>query len=168
MTTSTNDGDVVHLHQPIGVTYTWSAGPGASAYLQGLTEGRLVGNRCPSCDLVYFPPRGGVCPRDAVALGPPVELGHTGTITTFCIVNVPFLGQTIEIPYVAASIMLDGADIACQHLIQGCAATEIFIGMRVRAVWKPADEWTTSFANIAHFEPAPTDSDQPAGAEKNA
>ena len=27
------------------------------------------------------------------------------------------------------------------------------MGMRVRAVWKPESEWTTSFENIEYFEP---------------
>src|SRR3546814_7886149 len=44
------------------------------------------------------------------------------TVTTFCIVNVPFLGQKIEPPYVSAYILLDGADIALQHLILGIPA----------------------------------------------
>ena len=48
-----------------------------------------------------------------VLLGEPTSRsGRGGTITTFCIVNVPFLGQQITPPYVAATIVLDGADIA--------------------------------------------------------
>ncbi len=149
--------DVLRLRQPIEVTYTWSAGPGSSGHMQALSEGRLVGKRCPVCEQVYFPPRGGICPRDGVFLGDDVEVGQTGTITTFCIVNVPFLGQEIEIPYVAASIMLDGSDLAVQHLIQGCPADEVHVGMRVTAVWKPAEEWSTTLANITHFAPAGND-----------
>ena len=57
-------------------------------------------------------------PRDGAPLGDDVDLPPTGVITTFCVVNVPFLGQAITPPYVAASIQLDGADISFQHLIQ--------------------------------------------------
>ncbi len=145
--------DVLRIRQPIGVTYTWSAGPGSAAYLRGLTEGKLIAGRCPTCNQVYFPPRNGICPRDGVLLTDDVEIGQAGTITTFCIVNVPFLGQSIEIPYVAASILLDGADLAVQHLIQGCPVDEVHIGMRVHAVWKPESEWQATLASIAHFEP---------------
>ena len=49
-----------------------------------------------------------------------VELSDKGTVTTFCVVNVPFYGQQIEIPYVSATILLDGADIGLMHLIQEC------------------------------------------------
>jgi hypothetical protein len=145
--------DVLRVRLPISVTYTWSAGPGATSHLRGLTEGRLVGKRCPVCQLVYFPPRNGVCPRDGVALGDDVEVQQRGTITTFCIVNVPFLGQQVEIPYVAATILLDGADMGVQHLIQGCAADEVRMGMRVEAVWKDQSQWGPTLESIDHFRP---------------
>ena len=145
--------EVLRLRQPVTVTYEWSAGPGASRHLEGLLEGRLLGRRCTSCEQVYFPPRNGVCPRCATPLGEAVEVGPQGTITTFCIVNVPFLGQRVKIPYVAAQIVLDGADISMQHLIQECEAHEVRIGMRVEPVWKPREEWGPSLENIQYFRP---------------
>jgi uncharacterized OB-fold protein len=66
---------------------------------------------------------------------------------------VPFLGQKIAPPYVSAYILLDGADIALQHLILGIPAAEVRMGLRVKAVWKPRDEWGTTIENISHFEP---------------
>ena len=39
--------------------------PAESAYLRGLAEGRLIGQRCPACGKVYIPSRG-VCPADGV------------------------------------------------------------------------------------------------------
>ncbi len=150
--TATAD-DVLRVRQPIRITYEWSAGPNASSHLDGLRHGRLVGKRCPSCTLVYFPPRNGVCPRCAVELGDDVEVGPRGTITTFCVVNVPFLGQKVKIPYVAAQILLDGADISMQHLIQECEASEVRIGMRVEPVWKDPSEWGPTLESIAHFRP---------------
>ena len=144
---------IVRLRQPISVQYEWSAGPNATSHLSGLMEGRLIGKRCPSCSLVYFPPRNGVCPKCAAILAEDVEVGPKGTISTFCIVNVPFLGQKVEIPYVAAQIVLDGADISMQHLIQECEAHEVRIGMRVEAVWKDRSEWGPTLESIAHFRP---------------
>lgn len=148
-----NDEPVQRVRLPIDVSYHWSAGPGTASHLAGLLEGRLIGRRCPACALVYFPPRGGCCPRDGVLLGDDVEIADRGTITTFCIVNVPFLGQRIEIPYVAATILLDGADIGMSHLIQEIPADEVRIGMRVEAVWKPRDDWGPGLDNIEHFRP---------------
>lgn len=150
-----SDADnLIRLRQPISVTYQWSAGPNATSHLQGLIEGRLVGRRCPGCELVYFPPRNGVCPKCALVLGDDVEVGPNGTITTFCVVNVPFLGQKVKIPYVAAQILLDGADISMQHLIQECEASDVHIGMRVEPVWKDRSEWGPTLENIEHFRPS--------------
>ena len=146
--------EVLRLRQPVSVTYEWSAGPAAASHLEALLTGRLVGRRCAPCNQVYFPPRNGVCPRCAAPLGDEVEVGPGGTITTFCIVNVPFLGQQVKIPYVAAQILLDGADISMQHLIQECEAADVHIGMRVAPVWRPAQEWGPSLENIEYFRPS--------------
>ena len=113
------------------------ASPQETPYLRGLAEGRLLGQRCPVCGKVYIPPRG-ACPADGVPTDEEVELPDRGIVTTFCIVNVPFLGQKIKPPYVAAYVLLDGADIAFLHLILDCAADEVRMGMRVEAVWQPA------------------------------
>jgi uncharacterized OB-fold protein len=151
--TETNE-PVRSLRTPIGVTYDWVAGPGAGVYLQGLLDGRLVGGRCPSCHKVYLPARGG-CPTCSVLIDEPVELTDKGTVTSFCIVNVPFLGQKIPIPYVAANVVIDGADIPFSHLILGCEANEVRMGMRVEAVWKErgSEGWGPSLENIDHFRP---------------
>src|SRR5699024_2667441 len=121
-------------------------------YLRGLAQGRLLGQRCPECRKVYVPPRG-ACPTDGVPTTEDVELTDTGTVTTFCVVNVPFLGQQITPPYVAASIVVDGAASPFGHLVLWCAADEGRMGMRVRASWLPRAEWGHTLANIAHFEP---------------
>ena len=61
--------------------------------------------------------------------------------------------KRITPPYVSAYILLDGADIAVLHLILDCPADEVRMGMRVKAVWKPEDEWGTTIENISHFAP---------------
>ncbi|HET7736222.1 MAG TPA: OB-fold domain-containing protein, partial [Nocardioidaceae bacterium] len=137
---------------PTELHYIYEASPEESSFFRGLSEGRLVGQRCPKCQKVYVPPRG-ACPVDGVPTAEEVELPDTGIVTTFCVVNVPFLGQRIEIPYVSAYILLDGADIGFLHLIQGVPADQVRMGMRVKAVWKPRDEWGTTVENIKHFEP---------------
>jgi uncharacterized OB-fold protein len=138
---------------PVALSYLHTASPTESSHLRALGEGRLQGQRCPSCRKVYVPPRG-ACPTCGVPTNEDVPLPGTGTVTTFCVVNVPFAGQHVKPPYVAASVLIDGADIAFQHLVLGCAPDEVRMGMRVRAVWKPRDQWTTSMENVAHFEPA--------------
>ena len=130
---------------PVRLHYMHTASPGESFYLRGLAERRLLGQRCGVCGQVYVPPRG-TCPADGVPTREEVELSESGTVTTFCIVNVGYPGQKVTPPYVAAQILLDGADIAFGHLVLGCDASEVRMGMRVRAVW--GDE------GVSHFEPS--------------
>jgi uncharacterized OB-fold protein len=143
---------VTMIVTPVQLHYQHSASAEESRYLRGLKEGRVVGQRCPACGKVYVPPRG-ACPVDGVPTTTDVELPDRGIVTTFCVVNVPFQGQRVPSPYVAASVLLDGADIAFQHLILGCEPADVRMGMRVRAVWKPREEWGTTAENISHFEP---------------
>ena len=110
----------------------------------------MLGQRCPACHKVYVPPRS-ACPADGTPTAEEIELPDKGTVTTFCIVNVPFMGQKITPPYVSAYVLLDGADIAFLHLILDIPAEEVRMGMRVEAVWKPREEWGTTIENISHF-----------------
>ena len=130
---------------PVRLHYLHTASPGETAYLRGLAEHRLLGQRCEVCGQVYVPPRG-TCPADGVPTSEEVELPESGTVTTFCIVNVGYPGQKVTPPYVAAAVLLDGADIAFQHLVLGCDPGEVRMGIRVRAVWGEN--------GVSHFEPA--------------
>jgi len=137
---------------PVRLHYEHTASPGETSYLHGLAQGRLLGQRCPVCEKVYIPPRGS-CPTDGVPTAEEVELPDTGIVTTFCVVNVPFPGQRVTPPYVAAAVLLDGADIPFQHLILGCEASEVRMGLRVKAVWRPREQWGTTAENIEYFQP---------------
>jgi uncharacterized OB-fold protein len=148
-----SEDPVTEIITPVSLDYRYAASPEESAFFRGLAEGRIVGQRCPVCKKVYVPPRP-ACPVDGVPTVEEIELGHVGTVTTFCIVNVPFLGQKITPPYVSAYILLDGADIALQHLILDMPADEVRMGLRVKAVWRPREEWGTTIENISHFAPS--------------
>jgi uncharacterized OB-fold protein len=144
---------VTTLVTPVQLAYTHSASLEESAFLRAIKEGRLIGQRCPVCAKVYAPPRG-ACPVDGVPTTDEVELGRRGTVTTFCVVNVPFLGQRLTPPYVSAYVLLDGADIAFQHLVLEIPVEEVRMGLRVEAVWRPRAEWGHTLENISHFRPS--------------
>jgi uncharacterized OB-fold protein len=143
---------VAMITTPVRLHYEHTASAGESEFLRGLAEGRLLGQRCPACGKVYIPPRA-ACPTDGVPTTEDVELPDTGIVTTFCVVNVPFPGQRVTPPYVAAAVLLDGADIPFQHLILGCEPGEVRMGMRVKAAWKPREDWGTTAENIECFQP---------------
>jgi uncharacterized OB-fold protein len=146
------EAEVTGIISPVRLAYDYAASPEESKFFRGLAEGRLLGQRCPKCQKVYVPPRG-ACPVDGVPTTDEVELPDHGIITTYCVVNVPFQGQQIPIPYVSAYVLLDGADIAFLHLILDIDAKDVRMGMRVEAVWKPREEWTTDLNNIKYFRP---------------
>lgn len=144
-------GNVI-TETPITTTIMHSATEAETWYLEGLKSGKLIGGRVQTGE-VYFPPRY-VSPSDGSPTVERVELAHTGTVTTFCIVNVPFLGQQIKPPYVAAYVLLDGADIPFLHLILDTPAEDVRMGMRVKAVWRPETEWDYTMRNVSHFAPS--------------
>jgi len=143
---------VAMMTAPVRLHYEHTASPEESRFLRGLADGRLLAQRCPACGKVYIPPRG-ACPTDGVPTTDEVELPDRGIVTTFCVVNVDYPGQRVSAPYVAAAVLLDGADIPFQHLILGCDPDEVRMGMRVRAEWKPREQWRTTLENIDHFRP---------------
>ncbi len=155
-----DSGDTnVVITTPITTEIIHSANEEESVYLEGLKAGKLIGSRIGSgvdAGRVYFPPRG-VSPADGARSVERVELADTGIVTTFCIVNVPFQGQRIKPPYVAAYVLLDGSDIPFLHLILDCEASDVRMGMRVKAVWAPEEEWEYSIGNISHFAPTGED-----------
>jgi uncharacterized OB-fold protein len=146
------DAVVTIMTTPVRLHYRHSTSVEESGYLRGLAEGRIVGRRCPACRKVYVPPR--VCPACGVATDEEVEVADRGTVTTFCVVNVPFAGQRLTPPYVVAQVLLDGADIPIPHLILGVPAADVRMGLRVAAVWRDRADWSTTPENIDHFEPS--------------
>lgn len=143
---------VEEIRTPIRLEYDYVAGRASTRFLRGLADGRILGQRCPECRKVYVPPRG-ACPRCGVATEEDVEVADRGTVTTFCVVNLPFSGQQIKPPYVCATILLDGADIGLFHLIQEIPANEVRMGLRVEAAWVEPSQRSASLESIRYFRP---------------
>lgn len=141
------------IQTPIRLEYQYTPGVARSRFLNGLAEGKILGERCERCHKVYVGGGSGACARDGIPMTEVVELPSVGTVTSFCIVNVPFAGATIEIPYTSAAILLDGADIPIPGLIQEIAAADVRMGLRVAAVWAPEAERTHSMDTIKHWRP---------------
>jgi len=109
-----DDDDGKFMQQVVSVEYDMKPSPEQIAYGQELAKHRIVGHRCPECDLTYVPGNG-FCPLCSVAIGGHgrVELEPRGTVTTFTVVEpVQYQGQHEKSPYVVAAILLDGAGVA--------------------------------------------------------
>ena len=143
---------VTMLVVPTSIEIQHTASQPESAFLRALEQGKLLGARTGSDGKVYFPPKE-ANPATGQPLDQYVELPDAGTVTTFAIINIPFAGQRIKPPYVAAYVLLDGADIPVLHLVADIDADQVRMGMRVQAVWKPREEWGLGIDNIEYFRP---------------
>jgi hypothetical protein len=139
------------VRTPARLDFTYTAGVATTRFLTGLSEGKILGERAPG-GKVYVPSRG-ADPQLGVPTSEPVELPHVGTLVSFCVVNVAFYGQGMEIPYTSGLILLDGSDLPLMHLIQECPVDDVRIGMRVEAVWVDEADLGPTLESIRYFRP---------------
>ena len=126
----------VSVRTPAELDYTLHAGRRPTPRSSGASpRGRSSASGCPGA-------RRSTCRPAAPARTdgvPTTRAGraaaHAARSSSFCVVNVQFYGQAMEIPYASALILLDGADLPIMHLIQECPVDQVRIGMRVEAVW---------------------------------
>lgn len=145
-------GPVKSIITPVRLEYDYTPGVASSRFLKAIAEKRLVGQRCPETGRVYIPPRGS-SPTHGVPTVEEVEVADKGTVVSYSIVRVPSATIEVELPYVAANILLDGADIAFQALLRDVDLDTMRMGLRVQAVWVDDSELGPTFENIKWFVP---------------
>jgi uncharacterized OB-fold protein len=134
--------------------YAWDAGVAIGAFLRGLKDGKLIGRYCPECGRVMIPPRM-FCEQCFRATDHWVDLLDTGTVLTFSLCYVTWDMVRLEEPQIPAVIEIDGASpgMGIMHVLGEVEPEAVRIGMRVQAVWKPAEERTGAITDIAYFKP---------------
>jgi uncharacterized OB-fold protein len=144
---------VTSIQTHVRLPFRYHAGRYTARFLRGIKDdGQLLGVRCTRCRLVLVPPRI-ACTACWADTGEWVPVASRGVLTTFVVVNVPFYGQKVEIPYVLGHVLLDGADTSIMHLIQEIPIEQVRMGMRVEGNWKPAGEREGSLTDIRYFRP---------------
>jgi uncharacterized OB-fold protein len=143
---------VTDIETPIYLQYTGTAGGAPARFLKQIRQGVISGQRCPGCANVYVPPRGS-CAACGIPTVEEVTLPDTATVQSFTIVAIPIPNNPIKPPFVIANLVVDGANISFIHLLSECVNEEVRIGQRVRAVWKPEEEWDYAMDNIRYFKP---------------
>jgi uncharacterized protein len=143
---------VKYIDAVVHLPYHYVAGDYRARYLAALKDRKILGSKCAASGKVFVMPVV-ASPESFAPCDTFVEVADRGTITTFCIVNIPVIGRDLEIPYVAASVALDGADISIFALILECPPPDVRMGMRVEAVWKPDGERRGDHEDILHFRP---------------
>jgi uncharacterized OB-fold protein len=125
------------IDQHWDLTYNHSADPVTAHFLRTLRdEGKLLGIRCPVCERVLAPPRP-ICDRDFCETEGWVELGLSGTLELFTVVNLAIAGLP-DPPYVLAYVKPEGADTAIAGFLDGvdlssvqAAAAQLEVGAAV-------------------------------------
>jgi len=143
---------VRYVDATVRLPYHYVAGDYRARYLRALKDKKILGSRCSKTGKVFVPAIV-ASPESFAPCDELVEVPDRGVITTFCIVNIPVIGRNVELPYVAASVALDGADVSLYALIQECRPEDVRMGMRVEAVWKPDGERHGDHGDIRYFRP---------------
>jgi uncharacterized OB-fold protein len=114
--------DPIVYHQRIKLPYRYTAGDAVTAFIDGLTEGTILGAPCGTCDTTVVPARP-YCPTCSGGLTEYTPVGTAGEVTTF---TVDGDGRVL------AMIRLDGAGTAFPFVVDADPA-DVSIGARVEA-----------------------------------
>ena len=143
---------VKYVEANLYLPYRYVAGDYRARFFASMKKKKFLGSKCSKTGKVFVSPLVN-SPESFAPATEFVELEGRGIVTTFCIVNIPVIGRDLQLPYVAASVALDGADISIFAAIQECQPEKVHMGMRVEAVWKPDGERTGSFDDVLYFKP---------------
>jgi len=134
--------------------YAWDTGEAISRYLEELGQGRLIARRCRGCERVMIPPRM-FCERCFRSTDEWVYVNGTGTVKTFSLCYVTWDVRVLRRPQIPAVIDIDGASpgMGILHVLGKVAPKQVRVGMKVRAVWKPASKRVGSITDIAYWRP---------------
>jgi uncharacterized OB-fold protein len=137
-----------------GLSYTWSTGVAIGTYLEGLKKGQLLGVRCRSCNRIMVPPRM-FCEECFKTVDEFVPVQDTGTVNTFAICYIKTDASRQKRPQLPAVVEIDGATkgMGILHLLGEVKLADVKIGMKVKAVWKPARERKGDITDILYFKP---------------
>jgi uncharacterized OB-fold protein len=148
------DGKILFNFDKLNGIYAWDTGVGIGSYLASLKNGVILGSRCNTCRKIVVPPRV-VCEQCYRPMDEYVPLQDTGTVNTFSLCYVTWDVKRITEPQIPAVIEIDGASPlhGIMHMLGEVDPQAVKVGMRVKAVWKPADERQGSINDILYFKP---------------
>ena len=132
--------------------FSYTAGVTRSKFLTELRDNKkIVGTKCPNCGMVWVPARS-TCVKCFASMKEFVEVGNTGIVTTYSVVNIFREFYPLKPPFIFGIIHLDGADTGLVHFIGDVNPKDMKIGMKVQAVFK--EERIGSILDIKYFKPS--------------
>ncbi len=147
-------GKVTYVEDHPEIRYSWSAGQAISRFLNGLKEGKILGVKCNKCGRVMVPPRM-FCELCYKPIDGWVELKDSGVVQTFSISYIDPDAKPLPEPIIVAVIAIDGAspNMGIMHILGEVKPEDVYIGMKVRAVWKDEKEREGAITDIKYWKP---------------
>lgn len=149
-----SQGKVLMVEIDPNARYAWDAGIAIGRFLAELKKGRIVGRRCHRCRRTMVPPRM-FCEECFRPTDEWVYLEDSGRVNTYSVSYLRWDASRLEEPTIPAVIEIDGASkgMGIMHLLGGVKPEDVQMGMRVKAVWKPARQREGSILDIRYFRP---------------
>jgi len=136
-------GEVEMTEHLISLDFEEVLSPHRVRYVEGLRQGKFIGQKSPASGKVYLPSKG-YDPIERVLMTPEhdVEVSNTGTVVSYTVITpVQYYGQEETEPYIRSSILLDGADQPLgQQDIRDFPPEDFRAGLRMRAIFRPQAE----------------------------
>jgi len=149
----TNPLHVRHWLGDMEADYIYTLGVASERFFKEIKEnGRIMGAKCPSCNVVYVPPRM-YCEKCFAKLEKWIDVGTKGVIHTFTVATIDVDGKKLEKPVIYALIKFEKTCGGLIHKIGEAKPEKVKIGMKVEAVFKPSYERKASINDIEYFKP---------------
>ena len=149
-----DEGKVTSTRWHPKVKYSWACGKAISRFLEEIKKVKLIATKCDKCGRILFPPRV-FCEECFADVDEWVYVKDTGTVQTFSISYLDMDAKRIKVPILVGVVSIDGASekMGIMHYFGDMKPEELKIGMKVKAVWRPANERKGSILDIKHFGP---------------
>jgi len=149
------DSEVLRAPHVLEYPYVRSTGPVIGAFLTALRDGRILGaesHDTQGAATVIVPPTE-YDPVTSADVGPLVEVGQSGVVTTWSWASEPKKDQPLDRPFAWALVKLDGATTAMLHVVDAGSPEAMSTGMRVTARWRPVTARVGRVQDIECFVP---------------
>ncbi len=145
--------DAKHWKDSIPLEFHYTAGVAGEAFLRELKDhARLLASKCPKCKSSYVPARM-YCPTCFVEMKERHAITGQGSVYSLTIVNEDRNGKRLDKPAVVGLIKFENVKGGLVHLLDVDGPGRASIGMRVKPVFKDADEREGSLNDIVGFRP---------------
>jgi len=149
------EGKYLDIVKKFNPRYSWAAGVAMSRFLNELKKGRIIGRKCSRCARILVPPRM-YCEQCFRPTDEWAYVRDTGRIATYSISHVAADASRLKTPLPVGVVEIDGASpgMGILHHLGEVDLSQVKIGMRVQAVWKPSREREGAITDIRYFKPA--------------